>query len=292
MTIITAVKTGNWSDPTVWDSNPVLPGSGDTARTGNYAVTIDQNITVATLEATGTGYFYVSASGITLNANVITSHTVAFQAGLRIGNTTGTTTLTGNITAGSIANAHAIAKSNAGSLVINGDITGGGAGNYALQITGGALTINGNATGGSATTATGIYYNANTVCVVNGTVAGGSGSQAYGLRAFAASSNVTVDTAQGGSGFNAFGLISDNNTNTTLFKKAISGPNGSMPVGGFAKMLVDPTVNYIRVKRSDTGADYDLSNDYPAIADVKTGTVYKLGTLTGTLNNSVIVIED
>jgi hypothetical protein len=292
MTIITAVKTGNWSDPTVWDSNPVMPAAGDTVRTGNYAVTIDQNITVDTIEATGTGYFLVGAAGITINANVATSHTGGFQGGLRIANTTGTTTLNGNIVGGSTANAHGVAKSAAGAFVINGNITGGGAGNNALQITGGAVTINGNVTGGSAANATGIFHNSNTVCTVNGITTGGSGSSSYGCRNFATSGTLAVIETAGGSGFGAVGLISDNATNTTIFKIARFGTNGGAPIGGFAKMLVDPTVNYVRVKRSDTGADYDLSNDYPAIADVKAGTVYKLGTLTGTLNNSVIVIED
>lgn len=35
MAIITAVKAGNWSDPTLWDSG-ALPGLGDEARYASY----------------------------------------------------------------------------------------------------------------------------------------------------------------------------------------------------------------------------------------------------------------
>jgi len=49
MAIVTAVKSGNWSDPTVWDSNPALPGPGDVVRPATFAVAIDQDVEVAEL---------------------------------------------------------------------------------------------------------------------------------------------------------------------------------------------------------------------------------------------------
>lgn len=55
MANIKAVKTGNWSDTTVWDGG-VLPGSSDVAYSNTYTVTIDQDITVQAISnAAGTG---------------------------------------------------------------------------------------------------------------------------------------------------------------------------------------------------------------------------------------------
>ena len=36
---ITAVASGNWSDPTTWDSNPAVPGSGDDVIITGFTVT-------------------------------------------------------------------------------------------------------------------------------------------------------------------------------------------------------------------------------------------------------------
>jgi hypothetical protein len=79
------------------------------------------------------------------------------------------------------------------------------------------------------------------------------------------------------------GLAGSNSGGTTTFKRIGSAANGASALGGFCKLVVDATVNQVTYKRSDTGADYSLSNDYPAVADVRDGTVYKLGALEGEL---------
>jgi len=70
MAIVTAVKSGNWSDPTVWNTG-ALPQVGDTARPGAYVVTIDQDIEVQLLGAALdlAGYFRVN-TGVTICANI------------------------------------------------------------------------------------------------------------------------------------------------------------------------------------------------------------------------------
>lgn len=68
MAIITAVKSGNWSDPTVWDSNPVLPGDGNTVKPGAFVITIDQNVDLGAgaLDCRNQiGYFKVTTGGLT-----------------------------------------------------------------------------------------------------------------------------------------------------------------------------------------------------------------------------------
>jgi hypothetical protein len=48
MAVRFAVKSGNYSDPTVWD-NGALPLSDDNVYPNGFTVTIDQNVTVANL---------------------------------------------------------------------------------------------------------------------------------------------------------------------------------------------------------------------------------------------------
>lgn len=67
MAEIKAIKTGNWSDPTTWDTG-TLPTSADTVRPNGFTVTIDQDIHVAKLSnlAGGTavagGSFFIDQS--------------------------------------------------------------------------------------------------------------------------------------------------------------------------------------------------------------------------------------
>ena len=44
-----AVKTGSWSDLSLWDGGSTLPGVGDDVYPNAYNVTIDQDLTVDTL---------------------------------------------------------------------------------------------------------------------------------------------------------------------------------------------------------------------------------------------------
>ena len=67
MAIIVAVRSGNWSDtshvtgPWPGASTPTTkPGVGDTVQAGDCVVEIDEDVHVAMLEATGSGYFAVS----------------------------------------------------------------------------------------------------------------------------------------------------------------------------------------------------------------------------------------
>ena len=48
MALRTAVATGNWSNPAIWNGG-VLPTAGDTVASNNFTITIDQNINVGSL---------------------------------------------------------------------------------------------------------------------------------------------------------------------------------------------------------------------------------------------------
>ena len=72
-----AVATGNWSNTATWDGG-TLPQAGDDVRANAFTVTIDQDITVATLRidtlspAVGGGVFVItSPTTRTLNCNLV-----------------------------------------------------------------------------------------------------------------------------------------------------------------------------------------------------------------------------
>lgn len=72
MATIVAVASGNWSDTSGTSPWPggVKPGVGDTVQTGDYAIEIDEDITVAMLESTGDGTFTLSAIAGDVEATV------------------------------------------------------------------------------------------------------------------------------------------------------------------------------------------------------------------------------
>ena len=63
---------------------------------------------------------------------------------------------------------------------------------------------------------------------------------------------------------------------------ATTGANGMGALGGYCKMVVDQDYNVIVVKNA-AGDDVSMSNDYPAVTDVKDGVIYNRTTLEGTL---------
>ena len=69
MATIVAQANGNFSNPATW-AGGVVPGAGDIAQTGNYAVTIDASIT-CTLNPTGSGRFDVTTGGITITGDLV-----------------------------------------------------------------------------------------------------------------------------------------------------------------------------------------------------------------------------
>jgi hypothetical protein len=96
MANVYAVKTGNWSDTTVWNTS-ALPTSADDVYSNNFTVTIDQNVTVLSISnrsasgITAGGGFTVSGN-FTLNiANLFYINTVLTYTG------TGTLNVVGDI---------------------------------------------------------------------------------------------------------------------------------------------------------------------------------------------------
>lgn len=296
MATIVAAQSGNWSAGATWTGG-VAPGVGDTAQSGAYTVTIDQNVTCAKIEATSSGLFAISVAhtitadvqGNSTSPGLSCSHstgTVAIIGNVVPGTGTGclnsswgTLFVTGNVTGGSSQNAVGIWNGGGGNIQVTGTVTGGAAsGSSAIyNYLSGGVAVTGDVIGAVGE---GIYVNwAGSLVTVSGTVTGGS--TGYGIHN-ANTGTVTVKRAIGGAG--RAGLYGQDVGGVTTFKELQFGANTlASPIAGYCSMEVDVDVNQIIVKRSDTGADYGLSNDYPTVAQVELGIVYKLGTLEGTL---------
>ena len=143
MAIIVAVRSGNWSDtshvtgPWPGGSTPTTkPGVGDTVQSGAFIVTIDEDVTVALIESTASGYFQITSAPELPARRTVTAETAnsgAADGALKISNPTGKVDIIGSQTGGAGEYAWAIAN-NGGTI---GDITGdqtGGAGDSAWAI--------------------------------------------------------------------------------------------------------------------------------------------------------------
>lgn len=219
MTIITAVKSGNWSDPTVWDSNPALPGAGDVVTPATFAVAIDQDVSVGELNgrtAGHTGYFTVGTAPLTIAANILSGAVNL----LRLSHATGLVTITGDVSA---QGAHAVTSSGAGAVTINGNITGGtsaACAGYQVPYSAAAgekLTINGNLIAGATSVAFALWCAGRALEVEIGgnvtahpTAADGQAANLTSVRSLTVTGNV-----QGGG--NSPGILVSLKTPTTGF---------------------------------------------------------------------------
>lgn len=210
MANVWAIKTGNWSDPTVWNTG-VLPTSGDDVYANNFTVSVNQNIDVVSLRNSGAtgitigGTFTFNTSGVTANIsnNIFCSYTGTFVSitastgtviinipnGVLLANIFGATFIshTGNcnltLNAVSIKGVNAdvivLTKSSLGLLTINANIDPTG---YSvaksISLTSNSTTIiNGNIVGSAVTEARALIITNGDV-TINGNITGGSSSTA------------------------------------------------------------------------------------------------------------------
>ena len=266
MAIIVAVRSGNWSDtshvtgPWPGASTPTTkPGVGDTVQAGEFVVEIDEDATVALLESTSTGYFRLTSAPALPAVRTITGAIAnSGTAGrvLEVTNPSGLVFFIGDVTGGSAKSAYAI-YNNGVIGDITGDVTAGDAdGACAVYNSGGTIgDITGDVTGGDADGAWAVY-NDGTIGDITGDVTAGNVNGAYAL-------------------YNNGGTIGD------ITGSLICGATGQFPIYGTFRMTTNPA-NAI-VVRQPNGAQWTLSNDYPAEADVKSGVDYNRGTMTGEL---------
>jgi hypothetical protein len=122
MANVYAVKTGNWSDATVWNTG-ALPTTTDDVYSNTFTVTIDQNVTVLSIRNAAAspivaGGTFIVSGNYTINC---TSGGIIWTTGtLLTYNGTGTCTINSNMSGfGS-----ALSKTGTGTLNISGNMTG------------------------------------------------------------------------------------------------------------------------------------------------------------------------
>jgi hypothetical protein len=345
MALITSAASGNFSAGATWTGG-VVPTVGDEARASNgHTITIDVDATCDEVSNAGTGLF-ILADGVTLTANVTAKSTTATRnvvqftsaspaVGFIVGDVTGATvsgatgavnntssgtlTITGNVTGGSGGNAFGCNNASSGTLTITGNVTGGSGGNAfgCNNASSGTLTITGNATGGSATQAYGCNNQSTGTLTITGNATGGSGSTAVGCNNASTGTVTITGIATGGTTLGASGVRGVNAAGTINLGRAKGNDFGIGSTGIAAGFGLEVLQSHIaRVKEIEYGLrgmspttgpvfiEPDLGNlaifqEYPtgsktlsdpnntaglspAVTDVRSGVVYNNGNDTGT----------
>jgi hypothetical protein len=221
MANVYAVKNGNWSDTTVWNTG-ALPTTADDVYPNNFTVTVNQNITVLSLRNGASspivaGGTFALANGImvTVTADIgfnpaagtltrITGSDSATINGNIGGDLAGTSllisqsaniTISGSVTGNTSTGANSITHASSGILIITGSVRGGrGTNTHGISNTSsGSIYVTGSVTGGSALTALGINnVGANSTTIIIGNVSSGIGSGANGIAQFGSNSILNI----------------------------------------------------------------------------------------------------
>jgi hypothetical protein len=248
--------------------------AGTTVANGTHA--IESTSAAGTVEFTNastlTGGSGVVALGINNNSTgtvTITSSTVTGGSGGSTyslnNNSTGAVTVTSStVTGGSGSLSHGLNNASTGAVTVTSStLTGGSSGTGITNASAGTVTANSTTlTGGSGTTATGITNSGTGTIVLTGDIT--ATNSANGL----ASANTAASVKVSGS--------------------LISSANGT-PAVYAVKFLIDPTPTTAKFRQAKNGSttysDFftaDNSLGQASVADVRSGTVYASGLLTGT----------
>jgi hypothetical protein len=290
MALITSAASGNFSAGATWTGG-VVPGVGDEARASTgHTVTINVNTTCDEISNAGTGKFVIN-DGITLTANVTNKSATATINCLEFSAATpAAASVVGNIIGGTVATARGIDILSSGSLTVTGSVSGG-SGNGAVGIRNnstGVLNVSGNVSGGTFTACFGIRNDSTGSVNVTGDVTGGSaGTNCAGILNNLTGTCVVIGTVTA----NVYAAIESSNAaadnrisgtiiNSTNGISAIYARRyilGSIPAAAKTRYALDGTGNFVDMFTADNG----LTQAIPA--DVRSGTVYADGNLTGTL---------
>jgi hypothetical protein len=292
--------------------------SSDVLHSNNFAITVNVNTTVGSVRndnansATAGGGFTLNNS-ITLTANAFAGSTgtacVTYSGG--VGNSA---TFVGNATAGTASGAQGVSNTSTGTLTVTGNGTGGSNNCHGVnnQSTG-TITMTGNATGGSVGGAFGVRNLLGGTVTMTGNATGGTGgigaenastgtltitgsaiasSVAIGANN-TSTGTLTVTRAVGnaygigaaGGTASVVGLASVNVASDTRAQEFEYGENGQTPTSGAVKVVSasnNKCIVELTTSAQKTLADPSDGTGQAAIADVRSGTSYALGNLTGT----------
>ena len=288
MAVVYAVKTGNWSDTTVWNTG-ALPTSADDVYSNTFTVTINQNINVISLRNGATtgvtaGGGFLGVAGFTYVCDTIVNGAAQFT--LRYIAISGTCVVTANTIIG--GNTFALELINSVAL---------------------SITINANILGSPSANATGLTFNGGTIisCVINGNLTAQVGPVSNGGTA---NSQVTINGVVTSSATNnAITNFQNFATNIFTITKAATPDNGLAAINNGSKLAIVtvkeieqgvfgqvPISGYIRLSTA-SGAFYkgittgsstrtlsdpaDIAGQVPVQSDVRFGVTYQGGSKTG-----------
>lgn len=292
---------------------------GTNSGAGGFSATAARTITANITSTVRTVLTMTHTTGTTtITGNLVGGSAASCIAATSTG--AGIVTIVGNITGGSNASAYGYHENGASSVVnVTGNITGGANGVGLFIAAGTSLTMTGNCTGGTTSGSHGLNVSAGTPVVsITGNAYGGTNlASAYGVTHAAASAVTITGSAVGGlGGFGANNsgagsltvgraignLYGPGGTHTNIFA-GIAGTNngssvnkvyaieygayGQTPTLGPALLLESTSVNVAQMRTANNGAFVTMihpssTGALPAIADVRNGTTYSGGMLTGT----------
>lgn len=298
MADVRAFRSGNWSDTTStspwWNGTAIFaPEAGDVVYSNTFTITVNTSATTGTITnssatsrvwkdggtatATAGGSFSL-ANGVTLTANISAGSSNSSNIVTCSG--TNSATIVGNIT-GNGNSINVVNFSSSGSLTITGNVGGPtGATNYPLNNTGaGTVSITGNVTGGVNNSSTGqinitgsVTAAATTAGAINGStgtfIIVGDITASNGANGFTSSNSAAINRLSGS-------FISSSNGTAAIY--AAKYILNTTPLAAKTRYSLDGAGTYVDMFT----ADNSLGQAVPA--DVRLGTVYASGSLTGTL---------
>jgi hypothetical protein len=307
-----AVATGNWSNVATWDGGTTLPQAGDVVRSNSYTVTIDQDITVTSLQnsasapAVAGGSFVITATTTrTITADLIGLASQAYLLRLQstgIVNIIGNSTISGNAT----ASGSCISVEANSTLNYTGNGTGGSnAANYGVtaptfkitSATGCTLNFTGIYTGGGTFDVTQnscIEITGNGVIVANitGSLIGGTQSACLLIRGTLANVvvNGIIQSSSTAPAILVLPTITSTITNSVRVGGVITNVNGVSAISSNVLKL-SSAVSQSWIMQTENALvnktlySANLLTGYPLVANVEDGVVYGPSSeFTGTLN--------
>jgi hypothetical protein len=252
-----AVAAGNVDDA-IWATTPTGTGQvvtfdpADILVANNRAVVINVNLTVAQIRndafsgGTAAGNFTLGAD-TTLTANV-QAGTVACL--LYSASAPSSSTITGNITGGTVNNAHGLVMTGTetGSLTINGNLIGGTAAATGAAVSGdGSVFINGNITGNAAQLSHGLSISGTNTVTISGVITGGthtaSNNYSHGVLVSGNATLIVSGEIRGSLSALAFGLsMSQGSATITATLLAGSGSAHALVLSGTASATINANV--------------------------------------------------
>lgn len=294
MAVRFAVASGNWSSTATWNGG-TLPTSADDVYANGFSVTINQNVTVVSLNTTAT-------TGVNIGGTFLV--------------TSGTFTIVADTIQAGSSNCIQVNNPNAAILTItanniNGAITPNAGRGIQFNTTAGYLTINGNINanlgiGAEITNNTGFVLNGNVITnstavgiSQNGTITGGGNWQINGFcqtgigggTAFDCTANsvsnivtitkaITINNSPAASIRNAANILS-----SITVKEIEQGVFGSVPIAGYVRLSTASGAFYKGVTTGSSTRTLsdpaDIAGQVPAETDVRFGVSYQGGSKTG-----------